>query len=97
MVSKIVGVLSLSEDDKKSSMQKWLRKLRSVVPVNFETLPCTELINFQTPTDWENVHAVILLHSITKAGRLSLTDVDEARYDKLLETLHEKYSKLILW
>ena len=92
-MSIVVGIMSLSEDE---DMIRWLRKLNTEVKTSFKEITSEDTKNFQTPPDWANVRAVILLHSATKSGRLSLTDVKEARYDKLLESLHKIYGRLTI-
>ena len=95
-MSMEVGVLCLSGTDTDSSLERWVKRLGTEVRVSFHRLLSSDLNNFQPPADWTNVRAVILLHSVEKSGRLSLTDLKEARYDRLLQTLREAYGKLIL-
>ena len=95
-LSIVVGVLCLLDDDTNTNIQTWRTKLSAEVRVSFHKLTSSELDDFQAPSDWEYVQAVILLHSAERSGRLSLTDVKEARYDKLLETLKENYGKLTI-
>lgn len=85
-----IAILTLTE---REDIHQFVQKLNEPVEYDvFEKLLIfEELLNFTAPKDWS---AVILLHSV-KLGRLSLTNVPDARYDTLLSGLYNKSGKRI--
>ena len=83
-----VAVLCLSEQ---RSIHTWLGSLKQVLTIVFYHLLPDDLRVFTPSEELLDVQAVILMHPVDTGGRLSITDVKEARYDKLLKTLQEQY------
>lgn len=82
-----IGVLSLSWDESiKRHLISTVVRTRETI-LTFIHLAPNDLIVYTAP---KYLHAVILLHSTTD-GRLSLTDVPDARYNNLLPTLEKQY------
>lgn len=85
-----IGILSLTE---REDIHQFIRDHQNEGQIKLceRTLTFKNLLNYKPPTDWGGV---ILLHSAT-LGRLSLTDVSDARYDQLLKDLHSEKGKRI--
>lgn len=83
-----IGVLSLGWEE---SIERHLMSTIRTCKTNLEfiSLAPTDLNVYTAP---KKFNAVILLHSTTE-GRLSLTDVPDARYKTLLPTLSKQYGK----
>lgn len=83
-----IGVLSLGWDE---SIERHLMSAIRTCKTNVEFISLTpnDLNVYTAPI---HLNVVILLHSTTE-GRLSLTDVKDARYKNLLPTLWKQYGK----
>lgn len=86
-----IGILSLTE---RRDIRQFINEHNKSDKFHLHKriLEFNELKTYEPPSEWI---AVILLHS-AKLGRLSLTDVPDARYDRLLENLHKNEGNIIL-
>lgn len=87
-----IGILCLVRDETIGSQLIPMLKSPST-KFRFVHLKPSDLRVFTPPGD---LYAVILLHPFTE-GRLSLTDVIDARYTKLLPTLSSYFGKKSLY
>lgn len=85
-----IGILSLTE---REDIRQFIQDHQQPGKIDLceKILEFKDLDEYKPPKEW---NAVILLHSV-KLGRLSLTDVHNAKYDKLLKNLHDDQGKKI--
>lgn len=83
-----IGVLSLSHNNSIEDFVIGRIKTSQSIPT-FHELTTGDLNIFSPPEHWDGV---ILVHPASE-GRLSLTDVTDARYNHLIPALNTKYGK----
>lgn len=83
-----IGVLSLSIDNSLEAFVNAAIKTTKTIPV-FQQLKSGDLNTFSPPRNWDGV---ILVHPESE-GRVSLTDVTDARYSHLIPALNKEYGK----
>ncbi|XP_072181302.1 uncharacterized protein [Diadema setosum] len=90
-----MGVIGVCSSGPESSIKRLLHELRDISSrsgdeVRFIQLPYNDLDSFKLPRD--TVDGIILCHSIHNR-RFSITDVDDALYDKFLPRMAETFGR----